>query len=65
MASPPQLHGTDRGREGTLTLEALGAEFGDFYASLPSAVFICEVTQNDALCLSVCLFLFIGMLLHH
>lgn len=30
-------------------MEALGAEFGNSYASLPGAVFTCEVTQNDAL----------------
>lgn len=52
------------GREGFLTLEAL-AEFGNFYASFPSMVFISEVTQNDALCLYISLFLLIGMVLHH
>lgn len=30
-------------------MEVLGAEFGNSYASLPSTVFTCEVTQNDAL----------------
>lgn len=48
MVSSPQLTAL-MGREGLLALEALRAEFGNFYAPLPRTVFIREVTQNDAL----------------
>lgn len=53
MVPSPQRHSATAlmGREGLLALEALGPEFGNFYAPLPRTVSICEVTQNDALSL--------------